>query len=112
MPSCEMEYDFALIVGGVAELTPAVEDALFQAGCDDATASMQFGRLYIEFSRSATSLEDVMIGAIHAVRKAGIGAEVLRVDECNLVTASEIATWLGREFIVVGARLVFGSDEL
>ena len=48
---CDREYDFALIVGGVSELTPTVEDALFQAGCDDATVSMQHGRLYIEFSR-------------------------------------------------------------
>jgi len=94
--SCETEYDFALIVSGVAELTPAVEDALFEAGCDDATVSTQYGRLYIEFSRSATSLEDAIIGAIHAIRKAGIGAEVLRVDECNLVTASEIARRMGR----------------
>jgi len=46
--SCETEYDFALIVSGVAELTPAVEDALFEAGCDDATVSTQYGRLYIE----------------------------------------------------------------
>jgi len=51
---------------------------------------MQYGRLYIEFSRSATSLEVAIISAIHDVRNAGVGAEVLRVDECNLVTASEI----------------------
>lgn len=94
--TCETEYDFALIVGGVSELTSAVEDALFQAGCDDATVSMQYGRLYIEFSRSALSLEDAIISAIHDVRKAKIGAEVLRVDECNLVTASEIARRMGR----------------
>jgi hypothetical protein len=75
-----MEYDFALIVGGVGELTSAVEDALFQAGCDDATVSMQYGRLYIEFSRSAVSLEDAIIDAIHDVRQAKIGAEILRVD--------------------------------
>ena len=79
--TCEMEYDFALIVGGVSELTSAVEDALFRAGCDDATVSMQHGRLYIEFVRSAGSLEDAIIGAIHDVRKAEIGAEVFRVDE-------------------------------
>ena len=78
--TCEMEYDFALIVGGVSELTSAVEDALFQAGCDDATVSMQYGRLYIEFSRLAVSLEDAIVSAIHDVRKAKIGAEVLRVD--------------------------------
>ena len=94
--TCEMEYEFALIVGGVSELTSAVEDVLFRAGCDDATLSMQHGRLYIEFRRSAVSLEDAIIGAIHDVRKADIGAEVLRVDECNLVTASEIARRMGR----------------
>ena len=94
--TCEMEYDFALIVGGVVGLTPAVEDALFNVGCDDATLSMQYGRLYLEFSRSAISLEDAILSAIQVVRKAGIGAEVLRVDECNLVTASEIARRMGR----------------
>lgn len=46
--SCETEYDFALIVSGVVELTPAIEDALFEAGCDDATVSKQYGRLYID----------------------------------------------------------------
>ena len=57
--SCNQEHDFALIVGGVPELTQQVEDALFEAGCDDATLSIQYGRLYMEFSRSAKSLKDV-----------------------------------------------------
>ncbi len=95
-PNCEAEYDFALILRGVAELTSAIEDTLFIAGCDDATLSMQYGLLYLEFSRSANSLEDAIISAINDVRKARIGAEVLRVDECNLVTASEIARRIGR----------------
>lgn len=99
-PPCKPEHDFALIVGGVGELTQHVEDALFNAGCDDATLSIQYGLLYMEFSRSAPSLEDAIIGAINAVRNAvrnaGIGAEVLRVDECDLVTPSEIARRIGR----------------
>jgi hypothetical protein len=41
---------------------------------------MQYGRLYIEFSRLAVSLEDAIVSAIDDVRKAKIGAEVLRVD--------------------------------
>lgn len=94
--TCEREYDFALIVGGVNALTTEVEDALFNAGCDDATLSIQYGLLYIEFSRVAPSLKDAILGAIGDVRKAGIGAEVLRVDECNLVTPSEIARRIGR----------------
>jgi hypothetical protein len=91
LPDCEREFDFALIVGGVSNLTQAVEDALFAAGCDDATLSIQYGRLYVEFSRCARSIEEAIFSAIQDVRKANIGAEVLRVDECNLVTASEIA---------------------
>ncbi len=93
---CEPEHDFALIVDGVSELTQTVEDALFNAGCDDATLSMQYGLLYLEFSRAAKSLEEAIISAINEVRSAGIGAEVLRVDECNLVTMSEIARRIGR----------------
>jgi hypothetical protein len=95
-PNCEREFDFALIVGGVSELTPKIEDALYEAGCDDATVSMQYGLLYVEFSRKAGSIEEAIFSAIHDIRKAKIGAEALRVDECNLVTASEIARRIDR----------------
>lgn len=94
--NCECEFDFALIAGSVNELTPAVEDALFEAGCEDATLSIRYGLLYLEFSRSAKSIQDAILSAIRDVRKAGIGAQVLRVDECNLVTASDIARRIGR----------------
>jgi hypothetical protein len=94
--SCRREHDFALIVGGVPEMTSDVENALFEAGCDDATLSIQYGLLYVEFSRQSESLKDAILSAIAEVQKAGIGAEVLRVDECNLVTAAEIARRIGR----------------
>jgi hypothetical protein len=93
---CEREHDFALIVGGVSELTQDIEDALFEAGCDDATLSVREGVLYIEFSRRAKSLQDAIISAINDVHKAKIGAQVLRVDECNLVTMAEIARRVAR----------------
>lgn len=92
----EREYDFALIVSGVPELSPRVEDALFASGCDDATLSFQYGRLYIEFSRTARSLKDAILSAIHDVRNADVGAEVLRVDDCDLVTPAEIARRIKR----------------
>lgn len=93
---CEREYDFALIVGGVTELTEEVADTLYNAGCDDATVSMQYGLLYIEFSRSAKSLQEAVISAIRDVEKAPGAFVVLRVDECNLVTAADIARKIGR----------------
>lgn len=94
--TCMQEYDFALIVSSVPALTTEAENALFKAGCDDATLSIRYGLLYVEFSRAAKSLKDAILSAIHDVRKADIGAEVVRVDECNLVTASEIARRIGR----------------
>lgn len=96
MQNCEREFDFALVIAGVTELTQAVEDALFEAGCDDATFSIRYGQLYAEFSRSAKSIDAAIFSAIHDIAKAKIGAEVLRVDECNLVTASEIARRIER----------------
>lgn len=89
--NCEREYDFALILDGVRELTTDVEDALFEAGCDDATLSVQYGCICMEFARSALTLKDAILSAIRDVRKANIGAVVLRVDECDLVTPAEIA---------------------
>lgn len=94
--TCEREYDFALILTGVHELTTEVENALFEAGCNDATLSVQYGFIYMEFSRTADSLKDAILSAIQDVRKAGIGADVWRVDDCNLVTPAEIARRIGR----------------
>jgi len=94
--NAQREYDFALIVGNVGELNDAVENALFEAGCDDATASIRYGLLYLEFSRVSSSFKEAILSAIRDVRKANIGAEVLRVDECNLVTAAEIARRIQR----------------
>lgn len=96
LSACNCEYDFALVVGGVVELTSEVENALYGAGCDDATVSMKHGRLYIDFSRAASSFKDAVISAIKSVDAALPDAHVLRVDECNLVTAAEIARRMGR----------------
>ncbi len=90
------EYDFSLVIDGVSELTTEVENALFEAGCDDATFSIQYGHLYAEFSRVAGSLKDAILSAIKDLRRAGVGAAVICVDECNLVTQSDIARRIGR----------------
>jgi transcriptional regulator with XRE-family HTH domain len=92
---CEHEYDFDLVLTGVADLGQEQEDALFEAGCD-ATISVQSGRVSLSFSRSAPSLREAILGAIRDVRKANIGARVLKVDDCNLVTQAEIARRIGR----------------
>lgn len=93
---CEREYDFALMLSGPSELTDEMADALFAAGCDDATPSVSYGRVWLEFSRSAPSYKEAVLSAIRDVRKAGIGADVWQIDECNLVTQAEIARKIGK----------------
>lgn len=95
-PICETEYDFSLLLEGVYEVNRNVEDALFEAGCDDATISVRFGRVFLNFSRSAQSLSAAVVSAICNVRDARIGATVLRVDACDLVTQAEIARRMQR----------------
>ncbi len=93
---CEREHDFALVLTGITDLTPEAEDALFEAGCDDATLSVRFGGAFLTFSRSASTLKDAILSAIRDVRRAGIGADVLRIDNCDLVTQADIARRIGR----------------
>jgi hypothetical protein len=93
---CEDEHDFVLVLTGITELNTKTENALFEAGCDDATISIRSGRVFLTFSRSAASKTDAIMSAIRDVRKSEIGAQVLRVDDFNLVTQAEIARKIGR----------------
>ena len=89
--TCEREFDFALILSTPTDLTDDAADALFAAGCDDATPSVSYGRVWLEFSRTAASYKDAVLSAIRDVRRSGIGADVLQVDDCGLVTQAGIA---------------------
>jgi len=92
----QQEYDFTLVIDGVTDLTSQIEDALFDAGCDDATFSVQYGRLCADFSRRAKSLEDAILSAMRDIDKAKVNAVVVRVDECDLVTQADIARRINR----------------
>jgi hypothetical protein len=81
---------------GITALTREAEDGLFEAGCDDATLSVRFGRVYLTFSRTAGTLKDAILSAVRDVKKAGIGAEVRRIDICDLVTQADIARRINR----------------
>lgn len=92
----ETEYDFTLVLRGITDITDKAVDALYEAGCDDGTISVRSGCVFLTFSRRAGSLKDAIVSAIHDVRKANIGADVIRVDISNLVTQSDIARRIGR----------------
>lgn len=101
-PECGCEHEFVIVLSGVAGLGEDVMNALFEAGCDDATPSLRFGRLYLTFARVAPTLKGAILTAIRDVKRAGVGAEIVSVDNCNLVSQSDIGRRIGRSRQMVG----------
>ena len=91
------EWSFRLTLAGV-ELTDQDLNALFEAGCDDATFSRERDSLVLaHFDREADTQEDAVLLAIADVESAGIGARVTRLAaDDDWLTASEIAQRVGR----------------
>jgi hypothetical protein len=71
-------YSFSLILSGVSKLTPEMTDALFGAGCDDATPASCDGVVFVDFDREAESLGKAIGSAISDVERAGFS--VSRID--------------------------------
>lgn len=89
-------YQFTLILSGVNENTPTLEDSLYEAGCDDALIHFRNNAVYIDFDRAGRSLEDAVLKAIREVESCSLGVEVLGVAPDDLVTESEIAERLNK----------------
>ena len=89
-------HTFTLILSGCTDLSSEIEDKLFEAGCDDALLGVRDGVLFLDFDREAESLREAVLSAIEDVERAGIDAEVVRVEPDDLVTASEVARRTGR----------------
>lgn len=100
--ACTTEHEFVLVLSGIANIDQPVMDALFEAGCDDATPSLRFGRVYLTFAREAPSMKEAIFSAIRDVRRAKIGADVVCIDECDYVTQAEIARRIKRSRQLVG----------
>ncbi len=94
-------YSFVLVLREMSEGTGELEDALFEAGCDDALLGSRNGVVYLDFDREATTIENAMLSAIADVESTGIGARVVRVEPGDLVTAAEIARRLGKSREIV-----------
>ena len=74
------KYHFSLVVPDSVELTEIVADALYSAGCDDATPGTCEGILTLDFHREAASLEEAIRTAIASVRSAGLGVARVEID--------------------------------
>jgi predicted DNA-binding transcriptional regulator AlpA len=87
------DQQFTLTIRG--PLTDERLDALYEAGCNDATFSTKGELTFAEFDRETTTLVDAIDSAITAVESVP-GVEVLHVDPDELVWAAEIAERTGR----------------
>ena len=89
-------------------------DALFEAGCDDATVGIgQHGRVALNFTREAATALEAVASAIADVRKAIPGARLVEATP-DLVGLTDIADILGcsRQNIrklVIGNKSIFPS---
>ncbi|MCA9103530.1 MAG: hypothetical protein R3C10_20650 [Pirellulales bacterium] len=72
-------FSFTLELAGINELSDEVANALFEAGCDDATLSMSGGRAFLDFDRESDSISDAIVSAIDAVEKCGRDIRVVEV---------------------------------
>lgn len=87
----EESHQFTLIIEGANLLDPDVLDALFEAGCDDASFGERDGLQYASFDRPSATLEEAMESAINAVEGSVPEARVVRVEPDELVSATIIA---------------------
>jgi len=93
-------YEFQLVASGV--LDDHSIDALFEAGCGDATFGNDDGVVTAMFAREASTLTEAVMSAIAGVEAVLGRGSVMRVEPDELVWASEIAHRLGRTRQSVG----------
>jgi hypothetical protein len=72
-------YKFTIIASGVDPFDANFDDKFFEAGCDDATISVQKGAIILEFNRESKTFSHALWSAIRDVEKAG--AIITHVDE-------------------------------
>jgi hypothetical protein len=83
------KFEFSVIASGLDPESEDFEQRFYDAGCDDATVSFQKGRIIVDFTREANSIDDALVSAMKGVEAAG--ARVERVEPDPLVSLSDIA---------------------
>ncbi len=64
-------YSFTIEVGGIDLIASRYEDALYEAGCDDALVAVIEGRVVLDFDREGISYDRAVASAIQDVERAG-----------------------------------------
>jgi len=81
-------HEFRLVLAGLTDVSMGDADALYEAGCADATFGSCEEVAFGDFDRQADTLEDAIRSAIADVQKAGF--TVARVEQVEQTLLSEI----------------------
>jgi hypothetical protein len=91
------EWTFRLNLAGLDVDDDAQLDALYEAGCDDATFAADDNGSHAVFHRQAPTPEKAVLSAIRGIESAGGRVRVVSVEtEDDWLTAAEIAERTGR----------------
>lgn len=74
------KFEFTLFLSGLTEITDDAANALYEAGCDDASPASCDGVVWITFHREADSLDAAVRSAMADVQKAGLTVERLEIE--------------------------------
>jgi hypothetical protein len=81
-------FAFTLTIEGADLLSDDAVDALFEAGCDDATFGISDGLQTADFDREAPDFAEAVASAIKAVETAVPGARVVEVRRDRDIAAA------------------------
>ena len=84
------DHKFTFILSGVSEVTPELADALYEDTGGDIEFSMANGVAFLEFDRTAPSLQSAVDSAIAEVHGADLGVRVVRVETETANTIAKI----------------------
>lgn len=73
------KFEFTLFLGDLAEISDEAANALYEAGCDDASPASCDGMVWMTFHREANDLDAAIRSAMSDVRKAGYRVERLEI---------------------------------
>lgn len=82
-------YHITLTLQGEHTESDALEDRLYEAGCDDATLCFNGRTAYLEFDREAASAREAVTTAIANVEAAG--CQVAHSEQGGFVTLASVA---------------------
>jgi len=83
-------HEFSLVLSGVADITPALANALYEATQGDIEFGMRDGVAFVEVRRTAPTLHAAVTSAIRDVEGAPVGVRVVRVESEAANTIAKI----------------------